>query len=155
MIRVFGKNNVRVTSSGIHSIILQENLFENTGYDVNNVLELLERHFQHKGDKIMEREKEIPERRSFKREPISTPIKVRFKLEYEGEIIDISRDGLGLKYHPLGTHALNVGKPLNVQIDMNGKIVSLHGSIRQVSEKFGYIVLGLQYDRNEIALFDL
>ena len=61
---------------------------------------------------------------------------------------------LAIRFHPIGTSSLNVGSNLRVHLDMNGRIVSLQGEIRRISEKFGHLILGLEYDPNEIALFN-
>ncbi|MBN1551551.1 PilZ domain-containing protein [bacterium] len=94
-----------------------------------------------------------PERRLRERTSFTTPIRVNFKLEYEGEIVDISKEGLAIKFHPIGTKSLNVGNHLRIQVDMQDRIVSLQGEIKRISEKFGHLILGMEYDRDDIALF--
>jgi hypothetical protein len=93
------------------------------------------------------------DRRILGRKEIGSPIKVKFSLEYEGELVDISKKGIGVKFHPLKTSSLDVGTNLRVHIDMHDRLISVQGEIRRISEKFGFIVVGLQYDRDEIATF--
>ncbi len=99
--------------------------------------------------------KTIEERREIERKQLTKPISVTFSIEHEGEITDITSEGIGIKFHPLGTEALNVGRRVRLHLNMNDRIVSLHGEIRRISEKFGHIILGLAYDRDDVATFNL
>jgi hypothetical protein len=94
------------------------------------------------------------ERRNIERKDLSTPIKASFSLEFEGEILDISKDGIAFKFHPLKTASLDAGKSLRIHLNMNDRIVSLQGEIRRITEKFGFLTVGLKYNRDEIALFN-
>ncbi len=97
----------------------------------------------------------IEERREIERKQLTKPISVTFSIEHEGEITDITSEGIGIKFHPLGTEALNVGRRIRLHLNMSDRIVSLQGEIRRISEKFGHIILGLSYDRDEVATFNL
>ena len=93
------------------------------------------------------------ERRTKDRVSIKAPIKIHFSLPFGGEILDMSSEGISFKFHPLGSSRLNVGGTLQFQLDMGPRIVSLEGCIHRLDEKFGHFVIGIKYDRNEIALF--
>ena len=97
----------------------------------------------------------VDDRRNIDRKGINARIKVTFSLEYEGELIDISPEGVGLKFHPLKTTSLDVGNQLRIQMNMNGRIVSLQGEVRRLTEKFGQIVVGLKYNRDDIATIEM
>ena len=88
------------------------------------------------------------------RQDLTAPITVTFQLEHQGELINISKEGLALKFNPAGSGTLTLGKKLRVNLDMNGRIVSLQGEIKRLSEEDGQMILGLEYDREEITLFD-
>ncbi|MBN1296771.1 PilZ domain-containing protein [bacterium] len=95
---------------------------------------------------------ESTERRSRERKLLTAPIRVRFRLDMEGEISDISSDGMAIRFSPGGQPQLMSGNNLTVHLDMNGKTVSLDGVIRQVSETDGDITVGLNYDRALLAV---
>lgn len=97
----------------------------------------------------------VEERREIDRKRLTTPISVTFSIEHEGEITDITSEGIGIKFHPLGTESLNVGRKIRVHLNMSDRIVSVHGEIRRINEKFGHVILGLAYDRDEVATFNL
>jgi hypothetical protein len=97
---------------------------------------------------------EVGDRRELDRKQLTKPIKVKFGIEYEGEVVDISKEGIGIKFHPINSDALNIGNKLRVHIDMNGRVASIQGEIRRISEKFGHLILGIEYNRDEIALFE-
>ena len=95
------------------------------------------------------------DRRDRERKHLTSGIKATFNLEFQGEILDISPDGISFKFHPIGSHSLNIGTNLRIHLDMNDQIISLHGEVRRVSEKFGHLVIGLKYNKDEIARFKL
>jgi hypothetical protein len=111
-----------------------------------------------KGPKAVLRElngKQLENRRLEERKDIKAPIKVNFTLEYEAEILDISKDGIAIKFHPLKTHSLDIGSNLWIQIDMQERLVSMNVEVRRITEKFGHIILGMKYDRDELTTFSL
>lgn len=94
-------------------------------------------------------------RRSQKRKNLSAPIKARFRMEIEGEISNISSEGVALTFKPLDQEALASGGTLSLHLDMNNRLVTLDGSIRQCTETNGIITVGLRYDRSQLAIFNM
>lgn len=92
-------------------------------------------------------------RRSRERKNLTTPIRARFKLEFEGEITNISPEGLAVSFSVNDQSTLSKGRPMTLHLDMNGRMVSLEGHIRQVSEKQQTITVGVAYDRAHLAVF--
>ncbi|HPQ39154.1 MAG TPA: PilZ domain-containing protein [bacterium] len=92
-------------------------------------------------------------RRSRERKNLSTPIRAKFRLEFEGSITNISPDGLALSFSTADQMALSKGHPITLHLDMNGQMVSLEGQIQQVNETEKKITVGLKYDRDHLAVF--
>jgi PilZ domain len=98
---------------------------------------------------------QVADRRDIQRIDLSAPLKVTFQMEHSGELMNISKDGLAIRFPPVESIEINTGKKLRLHVDMNGRVVSIHGEVKRITEKDGDIVLGLEYDRNEIALFNI
>ncbi len=97
----------------------------------------------------------VGDRRNSERKTISAPIKAKFKISYEAEVMDVSPDGISLKFHPLQSSDFNAGKKISMDIDMNGRLVNIEGEVRRLDEKFGHFVLGVKYDRDEVTIFEI
>ncbi len=97
----------------------------------------------------------VSDRRGPERKDLAKSIKARFTVEYEGDVVNISPDGIAIRFHPLQSESLKMDNSVQVHMKMNGRIVSVRGIVRQLDEKHGFITIGMKYDRDEIALFDL
>ena len=97
----------------------------------------------------------VGDRRSKDRKSITSPIKAKFSITYEADVLDVSSDGISIKFHPLQTNDFNAGKKISMDLDMNGRLVNIEGEIRRLDEKFGHFVLGIKYDRDEVTTFEI
>ncbi|MBN1356615.1 PilZ domain-containing protein [bacterium] len=93
------------------------------------------------------------ERRVIDRQDLSKPIRVKFMLEHRGELVNISREGAAVRFDPReALSSLKDGK-LRIDMDMNGRLVSLEGVIKHIADEDGQLVLGLEYDRDQVTLY--
>lgn len=93
------------------------------------------------------------DRRVIDRQDLVVPIKANFSIEFEGEVLNISPNGIAIKFYPLNSDDIVPGKALRIHLDMGQKIASVQGNIRQVSQGKEHFVVGLTYNREDVALF--
>ena len=93
------------------------------------------------------------DRRSKSRKVLSSPIKAKFRLEIDAEVSDISEDGLAIRFSTIEQGDLAAGKKLILHLDMNGKMVSLEGEVKQISRDDQSVTVGVKYNRDQLAVF--
>ncbi|MGB3977125.1 MAG: hypothetical protein WBM02_04970 [bacterium] len=98
-------------------------------------------------------QEKIDDRRAVGRKKLTTPLRAKFTLEIDALVTEISPEGMTIIFDPIKDGVNRVNKPIPMHLEMNGNLVSVDASVRQVSSNSDHIRLGISYDRSQIAVF--
>ncbi len=91
------------------------------------------------------------DQRISERIPVEAGVEVFFPLICRGEIVDISREGLSIRFKPDDSPKLASGQMIPMTLEFDGTIVEIPATVRRVESRFGIFLLGLQYDPDSIT----
>jgi len=103
-------------------------------------------------EKLISGSQEGQEQRIFKRLAVEPGTQVIFPVVCKGEIMDISDDGLSIRFKPSDSPSLADGSVLPVTVEMEKHTFRIPAEIRRFESRFGVIVLGMQYRPDEIEV---
>ncbi len=93
------------------------------------------------------------DRREKERKNLTTPLRAKFTLDIDGDISDISPEGMTIMFHPLEISRLHVNRTIPMHVEMNGCLISIDAHVQHITEESGQIRIGIKYDRDQIAVF--
>ncbi|MGB3975021.1 MAG: PilZ domain-containing protein [bacterium] len=91
------------------------------------------------------------DQRISERIPVEAGVEVFFPLICRGEIVDISREGLSIRFKPDDSPKLVSGQTIPVTLELDGTIVQIPATVRRVESRFGIFLLGMQFDPDTIT----
>jgi hypothetical protein len=94
------------------------------------------------------------DQRISERIPVEKGTEVIFPLICRGEIVDISREGLSIRFKPDESPKLESGQAIPITLDLNSKVIHIPATVRRVETRFGVIVMGMQFDPEKIEIND-
>jgi hypothetical protein len=92
------------------------------------------------------------DQRISERIPVEKGIEVLFPLICRGEIVDISREGISIRFKPDDSPKLVSGQTIPVTLELDKTILHIPATVRRVESRFGIFLLGMQYDPDTIEI---
>lgn len=90
------------------------------------------------------------DQRISERIPVEAGVEVFFPLICRGEIVDISREGLSIRFKPDDSPKLVSGQSIPITLELDSGVLQIPATVRRVESRFGIFLLGMQYDPDSI-----
>ncbi|MBN1295396.1 PilZ domain-containing protein [bacterium] len=92
------------------------------------------------------------DQRISERLPVESGTEVLFPLICKGEVIDVSKEGISIRFKPEDSPKLQSGQKIPLTLELNGRIIHIPAELRRTESRFGVFVLGLQFDPDAIEV---
>ncbi len=92
------------------------------------------------------------DQRISERIPVEEGTEVIFPLICRGEIVDVSHEGMSIRFKPDESPKLQSGQKIPVTLDLSDKVIHIPAIVRRVETRFGVIVMGMQFDPEKIEI---
>ncbi len=77
---------------------------------------------------------------------------VFFSLVCKGEVLDISENGISVRFKPTESISLEKDAAVEMAMDLDEHRFRLSANVRRVETRFGVVVIGMEFDAEEIAI---
>ena len=92
------------------------------------------------------------DKRVHERLKVESGNEVLFSIVCRGEVQDISEQGISIRFTPSESPSLEDGASLEILIDLENRTYSAPAVVRRVESRFGVIVMGMQFDPDELEI---
>jgi len=103
---------------------------------------------------LISRQARSVDQRISERIPVESGMEVAFPLICKGEIIDVSEEGISIRFNPSDSPSLNSGKEIPLVLELNGKVIKIPSKVCRIENRFGVFVMGMQFDPEAIEVDD-
>ena len=103
-------------------------------------------------EKLLSSSPDDKNHRIHKRLGVESGSEVLFSIVCKGEVVDISDEGMSIRFTPTESPSLENTSQVDVTLELENHRFSIPGIVRRVESRFGVIVMGLQFDSTEIAV---
>ena len=90
------------------------------------------------------------EHRNYDRMPVEPGTEVFIPVICKGEIVDVSKRGLSVRFNPSDAPSLVENGDIVLTMEFESRGVKIPAKVRRVENRFGVVVLGLEFDPSEI-----
>lgn len=94
-------------------------------------------------------------RRAYERIPVEPGTEVYLPIICKGEVMDISDRGLSIRFKPSESPSLAEHEHIPVTLITNTLSFKIPTDIRRMDSRFGVIVLGLEFDPEEVEVTEV
>ncbi len=92
------------------------------------------------------------DRRMYERKIVEPGAEVYFPLICKGEVMDVSDDGISVRFKPLECPSLSTDSEINLTMTLDAHTFRIPGQVKRVETRFGVVVIGLAFDPGKIAV---
>ncbi|MBN1355111.1 PilZ domain-containing protein [bacterium] len=103
-------------------------------------------------EKLISSKKKPGNRRIHERIPVEPGMEVFFPIVCRGEIVDVSREGISIRFKPVEAPSLESGETLNMTMTLDNHSLTIPATIRRMEARFGVVVLGMEFDSEGIEI---
>ena len=103
---------------------------------------------------LISRQARSVDQRISERVPVESGTEVIFPLVCKGEVVDISNEGISIRFNPSDSPNLGEGQEIPLTLELNGRVIKIPAMIRRTESRFGVFVLGMQFDPDDIEVED-
>ncbi len=86
------------------------------------------------------------EKRAFSRLEVEPGAEIFFPLVCRGEVMDISEDGISVRFKTLDSPTLQPEQPVELTLPLDQRTFTIRSIIKRVESRFGVNVLGMSVD---------
>lgn len=101
---------------------------------------------------LISRQARSVDQRISERRPVEKGTEVIFPLICRGEVVDISREGISIRFKPEDSPKLQTGQMIPITIELDDHIVNIPAIVRRVETRFGIFIMGMQFDPDSIEV---
>jgi len=101
---------------------------------------------------LISRQARSVDQRISERLPVEGGMEVVFPLVCKGEIVDLSEEGISIRFNPSNSPSLESGMDIPLTLELNGKIIKIPTQVCRIENRFGVFVLGMQFDPEKIEV---
>ncbi|MCD4655048.1 PilZ domain-containing protein [bacterium] len=94
------------------------------------------------------------DQRISERLPVESGTEVMFPLVCKGEIVDISREGISIRFKPNDSPNLISGMEIPLTLELNDQMIKIPCQVCRIENRFGVFVIGMQFDPESIEIED-
>jgi len=101
---------------------------------------------------LISRQARSVDQRISERLPVESGTEVVFPLICKGEVVDVSNEGISIRFKPEDSPKLQTGQTIPLTLELSGRVIHIPAELRRVESRFGVFVLGLQFDPDAIEV---
>ncbi|MBN1879087.1 PilZ domain-containing protein [bacterium] len=101
---------------------------------------------------LISRQARAVDQRISERRPVEKGTEVIFPLICRGEVVDISREGISIRFKPEDSPKLETGQTIPITLEVDDHVLNIPAIVRRVETRFGIIIMGMQFDPENIKI---
>lgn len=103
---------------------------------------------------LISRQARSVDQRISERLPVASGTEVLFPLICKGEVMDISSEGISIRFNPTDSPKMESGQEIPLTLELNGKVIKIPAQVRRIESRFGVFVLGMQFSPDTVEVED-
>ncbi|MBN1550024.1 PilZ domain-containing protein [bacterium] len=92
------------------------------------------------------------DKRIYDRLSVEPGTEVYFPMVCKGEIVDVSENGISIRFKPADSPGLAEDNTLTLSIPLETHTFKIPGNIKRVESRFGVLVVGMSFDPEMIEI---
>jgi len=105
-------------------------------------------------EKLISTPGKAKEHRLYDRLKVEPGTDVVFSIVCKGEILDFSEEGFSVRFTPSDSPSLQEESSMSMALEMENHNFKVPAKIKRVESRFGVIVMGVQFEGEDIEIFE-
>lgn len=94
------------------------------------------------------------DRRGYERRIVEPGAEVYFPLICKGEVMDVSDDGISVRFKPMESPSLSEDSQLALTMTLDAHSFTIPAHVKRVETRFGVLIIGMAFNPEEISVDD-